>query len=179
MQEVPGQPSCKCGPAPHLISAHQAGRMHQAASVLQMLCETGPHPCPPLYPCPLWWEHTGWLLQERAWGSIPHPHRTGKAAVLVSGGHRRDALLDPPTSEEPPAIQFGRQADSSLSCPLSILRPPSETPIVCYPYVPHSHPLVWYLQRKSECRWESVVLTRLGRYTGLMSPASSGGMGTA
>lgn len=49
-------------------------------------------------------------------------------------------------------------ADSSLSRPLSILRPPSETPDIRYPFVPRPHPFVWYLQRESECRWESVAL---------------------
>lgn len=52
MQEVPGQPSCKCGPVPlsspfHFISGHRMGWLQQAASVLQILCETDPHRYPP------------------------------------------------------------------------------------------------------------------------------------
>lgn len=67
MQEVPGQPSCKCGRVPHPISDYQAGWMQQAASVLQMLCETGPaHPvCVP--------SAMGQLLQERALGVSATP----------------------------------------------------------------------------------------------------------
>lgn len=98
MPEVSGQPCSKPAPAPHLISGHQAGRMQP--------CSVRVAP-PTLYVCPLQWECTGWLLLERAWGSVPHPHRTGKAALLVSGGHRRDALLGPFMSEELPATQLG------------------------------------------------------------------------
>lgn len=151
MQEVPGQPSCKCGPAPHLISAHQAGWMQQAASVLQMLCETGPHPRPPCIPA-LCDGNTLAGCYRREPGGPYHTH-TELARLLYWSLVDTGGML---------SWTHPCQKSRPLSCPLSILRPPSETPIVCYPYVPHSHPLVWYLQRKSECRWESVVLTRLG-----------------
>ena len=117
---------------------------------------------------PLQWEYTGWLLQERAWGFVPHPHTIGRAALLVSGGPRRNALLGPFMSEELLAAQLGRHSRLFPFSPIVYPQPPSEThewpPDIHFPLVPRPHPFVWCLQRESECRWECVALTWLGRY---------------
>lgn len=149
MLEVPGQPSRNCGPAPHLISGHQAGWTQQAASVLKMLCVTGPAPTHPV--CVT--SARAGCCRSKPWGFMPHPHRIGKPVLLVSGGHRTDALLDHSRQKSSLLHSLAITADFPLSLLLSTLKPhqrltrPSD---ILYPFVPHPHPFVWYLQRESD-----------------------------
>lgn len=120
MQEVPGQPSRKCGPLPHLISDHQAGWTQQAVSVLQMLCETGPTGPPCV--CALC---HGLAAAGESPGCSCHTHTelvnllcwslvdTGGMLSWVYSCQKRLWLQSLTTT-----------ADSSLSRPLSILSPP-------------------------------------------------------
>jgi hypothetical protein len=120
MQEVPGQTSCKCGPV--LISDHQAGWMQQAASVLQMLCETGP--AHPVCVC-LCNGNTLVGCCRREPGGSCHTH-TQLAELLCW------SLVDPggmlfwahSCQKSCWLHSLAVTADSSLSRPLSILSPP-------------------------------------------------------
>lgn len=127
MLEVPGQSSRNCGPAPHLISGHQAGWTQQAASVPKMLCVTGPCPHPPCM-CEFCNGNTrAGCCRSKPWGFVPHPHRIGKPVLLVSGGHRTDALLDHSQQKSSLLHSLAITADFSPFSPTVHPQAPSET----------------------------------------------------